>query len=116
MEPTKNTEQTETWIRHHVVASSTKPDFTWYVTLDLIYQGYYDFMKAHRANAVTKVEFGDLVKLTLGPSIRVQERPFSVRRYDHRARAWFDTAAKIWVIDGARYYTDKIGGQYVFGI
>lgn len=108
-------QETDRWITHHCIASPGRPDFTWYVSLETLHSDYYRAMKSIGCDPMARYEFALYVKKILGGNARVAERPFEFRLYDTRQRKWVDSYRKVWVLDGVRYYRDKIGGQLVLG-
>ncbi len=107
---------TDRWLDEHVEVSSTKPDMTWYVALDLIYRDYSTMMKRSRLAAMGKTEFAFHTFDHFYTPQRLREKYVAVRGWNARAREFQDTVRPVWILDGIRYYKHKVGEGLAFGI
>lgn len=106
-------DRTDEWLSTHLELSPSRPDFTYYAALDILYSDYHTHMVQRRYQPMAKYE---LAQHTLGvmPGTRLSER-LTIDRVYNRGH-WVNAQRMAWVLDGVRYYRDKIGGQLVFGI
>lgn len=116
LEIKKTIDETYVWIQSHLERSPTDYDMSWYVSLNVVYGDYLERMKRLRLRPLSKKEFCEFVFLELPYRARINERYFTTRSYDHKSKTFQDKKAPHWVIDGVRYYRDKIGGELVFGL